>query len=280
MAESFCGKACSSCEEKEVLHCGGCRFDPGRAYSTECSIAKCCRGTGLNACESCDSHIGCRNLQGRQSKAADRIYSRKRQAKESNDLTQKGLVMGKWLWFLFWLVIASTVLGIGLNDTVAEAVPMLRLPIAIFQTAVGIGYGCILLKLTEFADGYRGAGILRLLCALFLLAENIVDSSGFTLLISLVGVVLGFFADFREYLAHADAVEEIDPELARKWRRLWYWYLGTIGAMLLGILAGPVLLLISSISAIVVSIMKIVYLYQTARDFRYFITQIENSSEM
>jgi hypothetical protein len=43
MAETYCGKTCTSCIQKEALNCPGCKVGPGRQYSGECALAKCCR---------------------------------------------------------------------------------------------------------------------------------------------------------------------------------------------------------------------------------------------
>ena len=46
MAETYCGKVCRECEQKEALSCPGCKLGPGKLYGGDCELAKCCREKG------------------------------------------------------------------------------------------------------------------------------------------------------------------------------------------------------------------------------------------
>ena len=69
----------------------------------------------------------------------------------------------------------------------------------------------------------------------------------------------------------------MDLELSEKWRRLWKWYIGTYLALFAGIFValifawlGLLVVLASAIGTLVVAILKLVYLWRTARTFREY----------
>ena len=73
----------------------------------------------------------------------------------------------------------------------------------------------------------------------------------------------------------------MDLILSEKWRKLWRWYVGLLIAAAAGILIlfmglmafavliiGAVVILAAAIGILVVGILKLVYLYRTAKVFR------------
>jgi hypothetical protein len=73
--------------------------------------------------------------------------------------------------------------------------------------------------------------------------------------------------------------------LSEKWEKLWVWYIAsfaaTVGRSILGLIAGflsfgllsvllVLVMLAASIATVVVSILKLVYLYQSAQLFRNY----------
>ena len=88
-------------------------------------------------------------------------------------------------------------------------------------------------------------------------------------------VLPAFIKEFQEHLAHADVVEPLDRDLAEKWRRLWLWRFGLLMTpvfcfVLAFILPGlaTLLTLAAVVGSLIVSVVKIVYLYKTAAVFR------------
>ena len=53
MAETYCGKICAECAQKETLNCSGCKAGPGRQFGGDCKLAKCCRAKGHQECATC-----------------------------------------------------------------------------------------------------------------------------------------------------------------------------------------------------------------------------------
>ena len=71
--------------------------------------------------------------------------------------------------------------------------------------------------------------------------------------------------------------EELDPELAGKWRLLWKWWIGLLlglfGCIFLALISailGLLAILADAIGLLVVGIVKLVYLYRTAKRFREY----------
>ena len=281
MAETYCGKSCESCTQKEQKLCPGCRLGPGRAWSGDCEIAVCCRDKGHETCGTCTNSRYC-GKRGRRDVMPD--YRRRRQEAEADRkelLARQAPFMGKWLWILFWLVIPGTVASILGMDALAAAAPGVYLFGKYLGVACSLAYGLILLKVASKHDVYRTAGILRLVTAAASLALALLAGkgsvTGWALLISLPGGVVGLVATYQEYMAHASVLDSLDRTLAEKWRTLWKWYIGvfiaTFGSlvvMLMFQLLGLLVLLAAVIGMVVVEILALVYLYQSAKEFREY----------
>ena len=96
-------------------------------------------------------------------------------------------------------------------------------------------------------------------------------------LLSLPVMVLELCAAYQEFYAHAEVLEELDPELAGKWRLLWKWWIGLLlglfGCIFLALISailGLLAMLADAIGLLVVGIVKLVYLYRTAKRFREY----------
>ena len=90
-------------------------------------------------------------------------------------------------------------------------------------------------------------------------------------------MVLELCAAYQEFYAHAEVLEELDPELAGKWRLLWKWWIGLLlglfGCIFLALISailGLLAMLADAIGLLVVGIVKLVYLYWTAKRFREY----------
>lgn len=275
MAETYCGKNCAVCESKEKLGCPGCRVGPGRTLSGDCELAQCCRDKGHETCETCAFRANCGTLR-RKDNMAD--YRRRRQEGEAlrrQAAANRAPVLAKWLNVLFWLIIPR-ILGSFMTN-VREWIPALYIPGEVLGLGVGIVYGLILLTLGSEDDGFRRAGI----CSLVALALNLVTtffgSQGWMLVISLIAMVISLVGEYAEFTAYGDVLQDVDRELSDKWHKLWTWNLGSMIAMFAGLivmlllpLLGALVVLAGAIAVIVVSILKLVYLYRTAKIFQAY----------
>lgn len=90
-------------------------------------------------------------------------------------------------------------------------------------------------------------------------------------------MIVSLVGEYNEYSAHAEVVGDVAPVLSDKWTGLWKWYigmtLGLLGSILLMLIIpilGLLVALVTAIGTIVVSILKLVYLYRTAKVFREY----------
>ena len=78
-------------------------------------------------------------------------------------------------------------------------------------------------------------------------------------------------------MAHSAVLSGVDNELSQKWEVLWKWYIallqGTFGCLFVALILpilGAIAALGCSVGSIVVGILKLVYLYRTAKEFREY----------
>ena len=65
MSETYCGKNCVECTQKDALNCPGCKTGPGRQFGGDCELAICVRSKGHETCETCGFKGNCGTLRGR-----------------------------------------------------------------------------------------------------------------------------------------------------------------------------------------------------------------------
>ena len=276
--ENYCGKDCGACTWRESQTCPGCQNGPGRALSGECEIAKCCREKGHENCNTCSFHSNCWTLKGRERAPEFRQQAAERRAEERRRLEKKAPLVGKWLWILFWLVIPGTIASLMTHESVVEWAPALQFPGEILNAVCSFAYGLILLKLAPVVQRYRTAAYCVLVAAgvgLVLTLLGSEQSSPLWWLLMLLAAAVGLAAEYQEYHAHAEALAGADRDLSEKWYKLWKWYIGSMGAVLASILVilivpflGLLVTLAALIAVLVVGILKLVYLYRTAKWFR------------
>ena len=81
-------------------------------------------------------------------------------------------------------------------------------------------------------------------------------------------------------MGHTDVLRDVDRALSDKWFKLWKWYIGTFLGMIAGTvlaviipLIGMIVVLASTIGTLVVSIVKIVYVYKMSKAFQNYPAQ-------
>lgn len=293
MLESFCGKSCQACPRRAELSCPGCKsgmydFSGGQnpAPPKNCPVAQCAQEKNQRSCESCPQAQTCATLSCRAQMPDLALNVQTAQAAERSRRAEEGRPLGKWLWLLFWSVIPQALASILSNETLFADYPVLRLIGSCLSLLVGIGYALILLRLSFASRHYHQAGVLSLvamglllpalLCTALLLAypASMAAYAFLAVLLSLAPSILALVATYQEFQGHAQVLELRDPEAARKWHRLWGWYIGCFAALLAsGLLAlipilGLLVILAASVGLIVVAILRLIYLYRTAQYFR------------
>ena len=281
MAETLCGKSCDECNKKEQLNCSGCKAGPGRQFGGDCELAKCVRSKGHETCDTCGFKVNCGTLRSRDSMPDYRIRKIEAEAMRKAAIAKRAPVLGKWLWIIFWLVIPSSIGSIMAHETTAKILPGLVMPGQIINTICSLTYGAILLKLGSEEDRYRTAGICALIAggvsAVVAIITVAAEEATWTLLFTLPAAVVAMVGEYNEYMAHSAVLSGVDNELSEKWEVLWKWYIGLflgmfgcIIVMLIIPILGAIAILGCAIGTIVVSILKLVYLYRTAKIFREY----------
>ena len=290
MADTYCGKNCTECPLMEAESCPGCKTGPGSQYGGACELARCCRLKGHETCETCGYKVTCRHLQDRErqpeirrqkAEAEQRERERKREEEEKRRqrAAWRAQVLGKWLWVLFWLVVPSTITSVMGMDRFRESAPGVYLLGQILNAVCSITYGAVLLKASPEEDRYHTAGICMLVSAaagiLLAILSGGEEAAPGLLVIALPASIVALVGEYYEYIGHSAVLESVDRELSAKWLVLWKWnigcMIGTIGSVLFMVIAPMLGLIISLgclIGVVVVHIVKLVYLYSTAKTFR------------
>lgn len=277
MAETYCGKSCKECPQLLENLCPGCKTGPGRKLGGDCKLAACVQQKGHETCDTCGFNTGCARYHGRHQVPEQRRIAIEEEAARKAAFVRRAKVLGKWLWILFWLFIPANIGSLLTHDMVKDTVPALSTAGVLIQLACNLVYGAILLKLASEETGYRTAGFCALISGLGAgVASLIPEHNGMTLLITIPMAIVGIYGQYHEFMSHAAVTEDVDYELSQKWQKLWKWELGleiglVCSAFLLIVpLVGLLMVLGIAIGMIVVSILKLVYLYQTAKLFREF----------
>lgn len=277
MAETYCGKNCAECTDKEKLGCTGCKTGSGKLWPEECELAKCCREKGHQTCETCIFHESCAIWRRWNDIPEQRLRKRADEEERKERIAQKSLFLGKWLWVLFWLVIPMTLASVMTNETVASWFPFLNFWGKFLNISCSTAYGVILLILSSEEKHYRVSGICALAAAaVSLLLINVPVGMG-ALVLTLPAAVAGVIGEYHEYMGHAEVAGDVDAELSVKWMTLWKWYIGMFAGLFGGIIVmmiipilGLLVLLAAAIGTLAVTILKLVYLYRTANWFRTY----------
>ncbi|MBQ7779370.1 MAG: DUF3795 domain-containing protein [Clostridia bacterium] len=275
MAETYCGKLCENCKQKEQLNCPGCRLGPGRQVTGDCQIARCCRSKNHETCRSCSSQGYCdlKKNNGVEYRLQQKAVQEERRAA----LGDHAAVMGKWMRLLVLLIIPDLLSMVLTSSLVTSVFPVLQTVGQVLSMAAGLAYGGILLRLGSQNRHYRIAGILSLSGAvaavLIFFLPAALGTAILALLLSMALLAVDMAAQLQELDAHAEAVRELDPDLCAKWLDLRKWtlivYVGLLGSSLFALvpLLGLLVLLMATVGVIVIAWRKLDCLFKTEKLF-------------
>ena len=185
---------------------------------------------------------------------------------------------------LFWLVVPGTIAGFLSDEALSAHWPDLASLGEILGILCSVVYGLLLLSLARVNGGYRAAGV----CTLFVAVAGIIIQSlgggdprnverGIALILTLLAGVAALVGECAECTSHAEVLEPVDMALSQRWRRLMKWYVGLFLGTFAGILValfsqwlGLLVMTASTVGSLVVAILKLVYLWRTARTFREY----------
>ena len=168
------------------------------------------------------------------------------------------------------------------QPTVLELLPELYWPGTVLSILYMFAYGGVLYVLRGESGRYRTAGTLLLISGVISVVMLLAFSANaFAVIVSLAASVIVFVAEYQEYMGHAEVLAGADSYLADRWRGLWRWMIYAFAASIGGALAAllfvqaaflALLFLLVSVAGmialLVLGILKLVYLWRTARVFR------------
>ena len=278
MAETYCGKVCAECAQREALGCPGCKSGPGRQLGGDCELAKCVRTKGHETCDTCSFKGTCGTRMGMGYMPEKRLRNREWEIAQQAAVAERAVVLGKWLWVMFWLHIIGWIPGVMTNETVAEAVPALLLPGEILTTVLNVILGLIFLGLREQNERYRTVGVITLVGIPLVYVQEYVAAKSdalYSVFLIIVMGALSLYTTYQEYTAHAEVLAGVDENLSEKWCKLWTWEIILLGVLLgdflivaLSSFLGLLVALVGGIGIVVITILRIVYLFKTAVVFR------------
>ncbi len=283
MTKTYCGKDCELCTQKEQLGCWGCTDDKNRIQYRTCEIANCCWKMGHEQCGTCSFRGECDKLAKCDNMADYRIAQRDAEAMKKADALRKAPFMAKWLMVLFGIMIVATVGSILSSEFVQESIPALYYVGTVVNIVGGLLCALIMLKLSceealyrSAAYCYLGSTAISLVTVLIMyLSTDLTAVLVFSLLLSIVAMIVVLLSIYYEYKAHANAVRDTSEAMADKWEELWGYTVKILIALVvllmfsstLGIL-GIIASLIVLVLFFVVSIMRFVYMYEMAKLFQ------------
>lgn len=192
-------------------------------------------------------------------------------------------LLAKWTNILFWLIIVSTVANFLTSENATNAVPVLAFTGQILNIASTAAYGVVLMKIALESMHYRNSAICCFITAVISVAVIPIsdDTESFIAIsVVIVSVVINMIGEYYEFIGHTDVLRDVDRALSDKWFKLWKWYIGTflgmIGGTVLAViipLIGMIVVLASTIGTLVVSIVKIVYVYKMSKAFQNYPAQ-------
>ncbi len=185
----------------------------------------------------------------------------------------------KWFWNLFLLVICSNLISFAMADFVIGDSIVLNVLSMVVSLAGQFLYAVLLTILAQRASGYAKAGKYYLYSALVVFVCDIAGLfetlASIATVISIAGSVLSLCGQYHEMMNHKTVLASMNEKLSHRWEALWIWTLRcmivmviSIPVMILAVAVGGMLGLVASLGMTVISVIKIVTLYQSAMCFK------------
>lgn len=281
MAETYCGKTCADCEYKETLSCSGCRGGPGKQYGGDCPVAKCCREKGHQQCSTCGFSENCNPFRGKNRMPEYRLKAIEAEKIRTAEMARRASILGPWLWVLFWLCVLSSIGSLVTSAGTAGAIPAITISGYVFSAICSFIYGIIHICLGSEEERYRKSGVCVLIggaiSAVAQFIPGVSEDILWILMLSFATVVVSLIGEYSAFTAHSIVITGLDNKQAEKWSMLLKWYFSLVAAALGGIalyflvpFLGVLVMILACISLCVVDILKLVYLYRTAKRFREY----------
>ncbi|MBR6535772.1 MAG: DUF3795 domain-containing protein [Lachnospiraceae bacterium] len=289
MENSYCGKDCDDCLDREAVGCPGCKSGPGKEDGTLCEIARCCSNKYKNFCEVCDSNGSCAMLANRENMMQKWNGSRKRETAEPAAMSGvAGAVSGTYaeprtniardnhdapfvrshLIAIFWLFLLAGFGNVLSNENVFGSFSVVIGLGTVMNIGASIATAILMIRLGREESTFKTAGICDLVATgLMFVAELVLagalvamEFSGLAaggigailaILMLLAAVVLEIIAGYKFLVACGRIVERRDLALANRWHVMSKLFFWIFG----GIIILLILLLIMPGIALILTIL-------------------------
>lgn len=276
---NYCGKSCEECTYKEQLNCSGCEHGPGNSWTGTCKLARCCEDKGHKNCTTCGHSANCGLLKSKHMIPKERLNDIAAEEAKNERVAKMAPKLSKWLTILFWTSIVSVIAGLFTDDSMSGVLPTLYYICSMIEICCRILYGAILLIISTESTWYKSAGLIKLVsqfvAVITIILVSITESALFIWL-AIANVIISLYGEYTEFKGHEEILEDVDLVLSVKWNQLWKWNLIAYGALIGSILLiflipvlGALLTIATAIGMLIISILKLVYLYRTAETFKH-----------
>ena len=194
----------------------------------------------------------------------------------NNTYNGRAKLLSKLFNYLFLLSIGTTLASMFIGDVFSQFIPNLYWPGVILDAACTFAYSVFLLRMADADSQYRTAGYCILIAgAIRLLGSDVSENaSKYVLLLNIATAMVRFIGEYNEMTAHDTLLIEADFNLSEKWTTIRKWYMIVFGTYCISLLVlmvipkvGVVISVASSLAMIVISILKIYYLYRSSKVF-------------
>ena len=284
--DTYCGKFCETCPDRERLGCPGCKLGPGTSIYGICEIAKCCITSRKRNCRQCSIRQHCSRATKTNAVPQKMEMKQKQQEHIRKTLERQVPFFRKWVKVLFCVGVFAWVMSVLAG--VLFFTEATHLPLAAAGCFVGqFVYSLILLYMSKENRRFKTAGVLFLLRAigtviiasqLYRAPNNMVADMMVILLIMLASFVLYTVGNYHENAGFAENLFHLNVKLSTLWRKLWWAHMSCI--FILTFLANTYvaidavegeelfILLLFGTDPIVVTLLKYVCLYRTVKCYK------------
>ena len=211
--------------------------------------------------------------------------------------------LGKWLWIIFWMTIAATVITLLLDNSIAaKYIPGNEMIDNIFGLVFLLARSVIIYKLYTVNKKYQLSGVLGIISVIMISVERFAFSDGskaWSLLVTVPALVIYAISGIIEMKAHSLVLKDVNDKMSKRWNILSYLYLGSVITFIVGVLIvwilylttnssgfslnilqnvtdvyltimwiALILLAVGTFVIVIVGIMQIIYLFLTAKFLR------------
>lgn len=269
METTYCGKSCDDCSRKQQLNCPGCKT----AAQTDCPIARCCRSSRREACESCATAERCAALASAGQMPMSRLNSREPLRQTGSNAKTLAILFGCLFGFQLASLLTDAVAVFLTNWSFLLMLLFARVQLLVASACL-LGTLIVIWMLRRWDPRCRTVIVCNLATfGLYAAGQAVGEWLG--LLMQIAAALCGLYAMRHQLAAYASISAGADTLLAHKWSLLWQLTLGALCLMVLHVLvslllpfAGRYLETAISVYQYLLKLFQLSYLFETCAAFR------------